>query len=75
VGFGDIHDQLPGVLVSIPGVFVRLFGEFVSGQMISFAMGRGSGGVGVGRKVMQFCGLIVSTLWHGVLLVTQMVEG
>jgi hypothetical protein len=27
---------------------------------------RGGRGVGVGRKVMEFCGSIVRALWHGV---------
>jgi hypothetical protein len=57
------------MFVRVPRVFVCLFGQFVSGQMISFAMGYGGGFMGVGRKVVQFCGLIVSTLWHDVLLI------
>jgi hypothetical protein len=36
--------------------------------MISFAVGDGGGSVGVGRKVVEFCGPIVRALWHGVLL-------
>jgi len=34
--------------------------------MISLAVSRGGRGVGVGRKVMEFCGSIVRALWHGV---------
>jgi hypothetical protein len=57
------------MFVSVPGVLVRLFREFVSGQMITFAMGYGGSGMGVGRKVVQLCSLIVSALWHDVLLI------
>jgi hypothetical protein len=45
---------------------VRLFAEFVSGEMISLTVSRGGRGVGVGRKAMEFCGSIVRALWHGV---------
>ena len=34
--------------------------------MISLAVSRGGRGVGVGRKVMEFCGSIVRALWHDV---------
>lgn len=50
---------------------MRLLAEFVSGQMISFAVGYGSGGVGVGRKIVEFCDSIVRALGHGVLLGLQ----
>jgi hypothetical protein len=33
--------------------------------MISLAVSRGGHGMGVGRKVMEFCGSIVRALWHG----------
>jgi hypothetical protein len=36
--------------------------------MIPLAVGDGSGGVGVGRKVMELCDSIVRALWHGVFL-------
>jgi hypothetical protein len=36
--------------------------------MISFAMGGGSGGMGVGCKVVKFRESIVRALGHGVLL-------
>jgi hypothetical protein len=49
----------------VHGLLVRPFGEFVSGQMISFAVGGRGGGVGVSRKVVEFCGSIVSALRHG----------
>jgi hypothetical protein len=49
-------------------VLVRLFGKFMRGQVISLTVRDGSGGVGVGRQVMEFCDSIVRTLWHGVLL-------
>jgi hypothetical protein len=32
--------------------------------MIPLAVGDGSGGVGVGRKVMELCDSIVRDLWH-----------
>jgi hypothetical protein len=54
--------------VYVHGVLVRLFGEFVRGQVISLTVRDSSGGVGVGRQVMKFCDSIVRTLWHGVLL-------
>jgi hypothetical protein len=34
--------------------------------MISFAVSCGGRGLGVGRKVMEFCGSIVRALWHDV---------
>jgi hypothetical protein len=34
--------------------------------MVSLAVSRGGGGVGVGRQVMELCGSIVRALWHGV---------
>jgi hypothetical protein len=40
-------------------VLVRFFGEFVRCQMVSFAVGDGSGGVGVRREVVQFRGSIM----------------
>jgi hypothetical protein len=47
---------------------VRLSGEFMSGKMISFAMSGGGGNVGLGRRVVKFCGSIVSALWQCVPL-------
>ena len=47
---------------------MRLFGKFVSGEMISLAVSGGGGAVGVSRKIMEFRGSIVHTLWHLVLL-------
>ena len=35
--------------------------------MISFAVSSGGGNVSVGRKVVKFCGSIVSALWQCVL--------
>jgi hypothetical protein len=45
--------KLFGELQSVSGVFVCLLAEFVGGQMISFAVGHGSGVVGVGCQVVQ----------------------
>jgi hypothetical protein len=47
---------------------VRLSGQFVSGEMISFAMSGGGGSMSVGRKIVKFCGSIVSALWQCVPL-------
>jgi hypothetical protein len=49
-----------------------LFAEFVSGLMISFAVGGGGGKVGVGCQVVEFCSSIVRALGHGVLLACSM---
>jgi hypothetical protein len=40
-------------------VFERLFAQFMSSQMIFFAMRGGRDAVGVGRKVVEFCESIV----------------
>jgi hypothetical protein len=48
-------------------VLLRLLAEFVGGQMISLVVGYGRSGVGVGRKVVEFCCSIVGALWHSVL--------
>jgi hypothetical protein len=48
-------------------VFVRLLAEFMTGQVISFAVGDGSGVVGVGCKIMEFCESMVGALGHGLL--------
>jgi hypothetical protein len=47
---------------------VRLSGQFVSGEMISFAVSGDGGNVGVGRKVVKLCSSIVSTLGQCVFL-------
>jgi len=38
--------------MGVSGVLERLFGEFVSGEMVSFSMRGGVGAMGVRRKVM-----------------------
>jgi hypothetical protein len=53
-------------------VFVRLHGQFVSRQMISFAVRGCRGKVGMGGKVMQLGDSIVRALWHGLLLISCM---
>ncbi|MGC1871075.1 MAG: hypothetical protein WA700_08970 [Acidobacteriaceae bacterium] len=60
------------VLKRILGVLVRLLGKFVSGQVISFAVGSGGSGMCVGREIVQFCGAVMCALWHGVLLFAMM---
>ena len=44
---------------------MSLYGQFVSGEMISFAVSGGGGGsMSAGRKIMKFCGSIVNALWQ-----------
>jgi hypothetical protein len=52
-GLSGFPGEFFGELEGVSGVFVRLLAEFVSGQMISFAVGYGSGVVGVGCQVVQ----------------------
>jgi hypothetical protein len=54
-GLSGIPGKLFGELQGVHGVCVSLSAEFVSGQMISLAVSNGRGGVGVGRKIMEFC--------------------
>jgi hypothetical protein len=63
-GPSGLPGKLFGEFQGVDGVFVGLFAEFVSSQMISLAVSNGSGGVGVGRKVMEFCESIVGALGH-----------
>lgn len=62
------------MLVGACRVLVRLFAQFVSGQVIAFPVGGGGSSVGVGSKVVEFCGAIVRALWHGVLLAGWMLR-
>jgi hypothetical protein len=59
-----LFNELFGIFLGVRGVLVRLSGRFMSGEMISFAMGGGGGSMSVGRKIMKFCGSIVSALWQ-----------
>jgi len=52
-------------LESLCGVFHRLFGEFVPGQVIFFAVMRGSRTVRVCREFVKLRGSLMETLWHG----------
>jgi hypothetical protein len=54
--------QLLGELVNIHGMFVRLFAELVSSEVIFFAVGDSRRCVGVGREVVEFCGSLVCSL-------------
>jgi hypothetical protein len=56
--------QLFNVLLRVDGMLVRLPGEFVSGEMVSLAVGGCGGGMGVGCKVVKFSGAIVTALTH-----------
>jgi hypothetical protein len=60
--------QLFDILLRVDGMLVRLPGEFVRGEIVAFTVGGCSGGVGVGRKVVQFSGAVVIALGHFVLL-------
>jgi hypothetical protein len=46
-------------------VFVRLFAELVSGEVVSFAVGGSGGLMSVGCQVVEFGGSIVRALGHG----------
>ena len=54
--------QLLGELVNIHRMFVRLFAEFVSNEVIFLAMGDSGRRVCVGRKVVKFCSSLVWSL-------------
>ena len=54
--------QLLGELVNIHRMFVRLFAELLSSEMIFFAMGDSRRRVSVGRKVVKFCSSLVWSL-------------
>lgn len=58
--------------MSVPGMFDSLFAEFVSGQVIRFAMGGSGGGVSVSGEIVEFRGSVVSALGHVVLLTCSM---
>jgi hypothetical protein len=61
-------DRLGGVLEGLLRVLVGLFGEFVSGKVVAFAMGGGCGLVSVRCLVVELCGSVVDTLRHDVFL-------
>ena len=54
--------QLLREFVNIHGMFMRLFTEFVSSEVIFFAMGDCRRRVRVGRKVVEFCSSLVWSL-------------
>jgi hypothetical protein len=58
---GEFFAKLAGV----GGVFVRLHGQLVSSEVISFTVGGCRGKVGMGCKVMELGDSIVRALWHG----------
>jgi hypothetical protein len=45
-----------------------LFSEFVGAEMVSLTVCDRGGGVGMGRKIVEFGDSIVRALWHYVLL-------
>jgi hypothetical protein len=67
-----ISGEFFGVPGSVQRVLEGLFAQFVSGEMISFAVGDSGGSVGMGCQVVQFRGSIVRTLGHCVLLACSM---
>lgn len=68
--FAGLCGEIFGVPMRTHRVLMRLLGEFVGGEMISFAVRSGCGGVGVGRKVVEFGCPVMCALWHRVLLDT-----
>jgi hypothetical protein len=71
-GVSRCRIELLGVLQGIPRKFVSLIAQLVIGSMICFAMGDCCDVVRVRCKIVKFCGLIVRTLRHGVLLACSM---
>jgi hypothetical protein len=58
---GEFFAKLAGVA----GMLVRLLGQLVSSEMISFTVGGCRGRVGMGCKVMELGDSVVRALWHG----------
>jgi hypothetical protein len=56
-------------------MFESLLAEFVSGQMVCFAMGFSGGCVGVSGQIMEFRGSVVRGLGHDALLAGSMQTG
>ena len=67
-GFCGLRGEFFRELVGVHGVLERLLAEFVSAEVVSFAVSDGGCVVGVGRKVMELCESIVLALWHDVPL-------
>jgi hypothetical protein len=63
--FARLQGEFFAKLVGVDGMLVRLLGQLVSSEMISFAMGGCRGRVGMGGKVMEFGDSIVRALRHG----------
>jgi hypothetical protein len=63
--FARLQGEFFTELVGVDGMLVRLFGQLVSREMISFAVGGCRGRVGMGGKVMELGDSIVRALWHG----------
>ena len=70
--FSRCRIDLRGVLHLFSIKFVILIAEFVCASMICFAVGDCCNSVSVGCKIVKFCGRIVRTLRHGVLLIHLM---
>jgi hypothetical protein len=70
-----LFDELLGIFLRVRGVLVCLSGQFVSREMISFAVSGGRGSMSVGRKIVKFCGSIVSALWQCVPLPMVCLKG
>jgi hypothetical protein len=68
LGLTGLQGEFFAKLVGVDGMFVRLHGQLVSSEMISFAVGSCRGKVGMGGKVMELGDSIVRALWHSLLL-------
>jgi len=71
---GPLCGELFGKFVDVHRLFVRLFGEFVSGQVIFFTMRDRSCLVSMCCKIVEFRESIVRALWHRILLPDYMAD-
>jgi hypothetical protein len=56
-------------------MLMRLFGQFVSGEVIVLTVSNCSRGVSVGCQIVEFRDSIMRTLWHILLLVDPLLPG
>jgi hypothetical protein len=71
---GPLCGELFGKFVDVHRLFVRLFGEFVSGQVIFFTMRDRGCLVSMCCKIVEFRESIVRALWHRILLPDYMAD-
>jgi len=67
-GIGMLPGELFRSFVGVHGMLMRLFGEFMGGEMVTFAVGGSRSRVRVGGKIVELCNSIVWCLRHDVLL-------